>query len=189
MNATRSGVKIHTVDFKALDHRTGGISVASREKDGPYATLYQNDVLNMMETEIFPYLDMFPVKFQHELIELYNERYDLLLYVGGNRKKWRWINFCKYSKKVVLWRILAMWRWNNGMLIKKTLHWIYTSGLLLLVFYCIRNGLFAGDSFLIEKNSVFVYVIGAVFFSAICFLIINILVWLIYRVYRVLKER
>jgi len=111
LRATRSGVKVHTIGLTALEHRAGGISTTVLDPGAPLAIECMTDVLNALETEVIPYMSAFPVRHQNEVYEKYYREYAVLTQIGGQRKKLRWSDFCKYSKKIVLWRILTgRWR-------------------------------------------------------------------------------
>jgi glycosyltransferase involved in cell wall biosynthesis len=192
MYFTRNGVKANMADFTALDHRDGGISLTIWEPTAPHATGYQNDILNAMETEIMPYLSSFPIKSQHTLIERYYGEYQTLLNIGGIRKRWRWFDFWKYSKKIVIWRFLAKWRWNNKMLIEKSLRLIWMAAIVFFVVLGARSLVNADGT----VNSHFFNAIidwsavigGAVLIGALAVFIVNSVFWLAYRIYRFKRE-
>ena len=116
---TRSGVKVHTAGFKALDHRGGGISQSFAEAKTPQAFGYVQDIIELREKEVFPYLKTFSLATQDDIIERYYREYDTYEKMGGERKKLRWYNFLKYSKRIVVRRVLRGLRRRAGRAIKR----------------------------------------------------------------------
>jgi len=107
---TRSGVKVHMADFIVLEHRSGGISQSFAGSEAPQAFGYVQDIIVLREKEVFPYMKSFSLVTQDDIIERYSREYETYEKMGGQRRRLRWYDYCKYSKKIVMWRILKRWR-------------------------------------------------------------------------------
>jgi len=190
MHITRNGVKGHAVGFKALDHRDGGISRTLYDADAPYAKQYQNDVLTAIETEIFPYLNTFPIQAQDDLVKKYNIEYQTLINIDGTRKKVRLRDLYKYSKEAVGWRLLSAWCENNNDLIKKAVILVYAMALVLFITFGLRSGAFPLDiqfpwAATIVQAGLVLSCIGLV--CSIILLIANLIAWIAFRTNKTLK--
>ena len=182
---TRNGVKVRTTDFIALDHRDGGISRALEEPYAPSAVGYVEDTLKIIEYEIFPYLSKFVLRNQNSLIKKYNDYYYKFRNMGGTRRKIRGFGFWKYNKKIVVWRFLAYWRVNNGLYLKKSLNVVWISALLWMI-----TMIFDKEG-IVEPQSLINLCIGflsVIFICGLAFFILNIFVWIAYKIYELSKE-
>jgi len=192
LSVTRSGVKINTVAFKALEHRAGGISTTVLDPTAPLAIMCLKDVLNAVETEILPYLKIFPIRAQNDVIDKYYKEYKTLLRIGGQRRKIRWYNFCKYSYKAVARRFLIGWRNRIKKFSKNSLRLIYMSALILFVTIWVQNGSSTdasnGFPWAGAITEIGYWLSSAVLICAIVFLALNIILWVANRVYRMAKR-
>lgn len=68
LHITREGTKVTFCDFDALRHRDGGVSHYKRGHFPPHVLAFKNDILLIQEYEILPYLAMFPVRDQRDLL-------------------------------------------------------------------------------------------------------------------------
>jgi glycosyltransferase involved in cell wall biosynthesis len=77
LRLTRSGTKVHTEPFVALNHRHGGIS-HNEDLEAPFLRKYTEDVIAIYEKEIIPFIYQFREKRQQKIYESFlaaTERY------------------------------------------------------------------------------------------------------------------
>jgi glycosyltransferase involved in cell wall biosynthesis len=98
LHITREGTKVTFCDFDALRHRDGGVSHHKRAHVPPHVLVFKNDDLLIQEYEILPYLTMFPLQDQRNLLLKYRKaRIDyakLLLPDSLRRRIIRTLNPC-----------------------------------------------------------------------------------------------